>query len=300
MDSELTETSVDHLYRELEQLREKTTDQKVEINSLRRKIDEIIKERDGLNAEVKRASEDIKKLKAQRDSLNAMVKGLKQKRDELQAAATQKRDALSKLLEQARQISEQLHGSMSELSKQIKSLEWYIQTNPLAPKTERNVVAKISVLEVNLIKHKGLKNVRDKLLQLKIEVGALRIQAQATHEELTKIAAESEKVHSTMQELVKVLKEKKGAADAKHSEYIEQSKQRHDVILAFRENQQRIQEIRSQIGDMKSSSKIEKAEKVKSKYKEAANAKLRTGGKLSFEEFQALMADTLPGSEDEQ
>jgi uncharacterized coiled-coil DUF342 family protein len=300
MDSESTQTPVEHLYHELEELKRKTADEKAAINDSRHQIDETVKQRDALNTEVKGISEDVKKLRAQRDALNAKVKGLKQKRDELQAAAARKREVLSKLLEQARQISEELHGSMSELSKQIKGLEWYIQTNPLAPKTERNVVAKIGALEANLVKHKGLRNVRDKLLQLKIEVGALRLQAQATHDELTKIAKESEKAHSAMQELVKALKEKKEAADAKHSEYLERSKQRHDLALALREHLQRIQEIRSQIGEAKTSSKIEKVEKIKSKYKEAANAKLRAGGKLSFEEFQALMADTLPESEDEQ
>jgi uncharacterized coiled-coil DUF342 family protein len=300
MDSESTQTSVEHLYGELEELKRKTAGEKAAINDFRHQIDETIKERDKLNAEVRGVSQEAKKLKAQRDALNTKVKGLKQKRDELQAEATRKRQVLSKLLEQARQISEELHGSMSELSKQIKALEWYIQTNPLAPKSERNVVAKISALEANLVKHKGLRNVRDKLLQLKVEVGALRLQAQATHDELTKIAVESEKAHSAMQELVKVLKEKKEAADAKHSEYLDRSKKRQDLTLALREHLQRMQEIRSLIGEAKASSKVEKAEKIKSKYKEAANAKLRTGGKLSFEEFQALMADTLPESEDEQ
>jgi uncharacterized coiled-coil DUF342 family protein len=38
---------------------------------------------------------------------------------------------------------------------------------------------------------------------------------------------------------------------------------------------------------------------VKSKYKEAAEEKMRTGGKLSFEEFQALMADSATEGEEE-
>jgi uncharacterized coiled-coil DUF342 family protein len=300
MDSESTQTSVEHLYLELEELKKKAAEEKAAVNNSRHLIDEAIKQREAFNAEVKDASAGVKKLKAQRDALNAKVKGLKQKRDELQAAAARKREVLSRLLERARQISEELHGSMSELSKQIKDLEWYIQTNPLAPKTERNVVAKISALEASLVKHKGLRNVRDKLLQLKVEVGALRVQAQATHDELTKIAVESEKAHSAMQELVKVLREKKDAADAKHSEYLDRSKQRNDLALALKEHLHRMQEIRSLIGEAKTASKIEKAEKIKSKYKDAANAKLRAGGKLSFEEFQALMADTLSESEDEQ
>ena len=74
---------------------------------------------------------------------------------------------------------------MSEVLTQINRLEWFIQTNPLAPQTERSLIAKIGALEANLAKHKGLKNVRDNLLRLKIDVGALRIQAQSAHEELT-------------------------------------------------------------------------------------------------------------------
>lgn len=296
MDSSTIQTSVDDLYRELEALKEKNATKKAKINLLRGRIEETLKRRDELNAEVKRTSEEIRKVKTKRDLLNAKVKELKEKRDALRGVAAHKREALSKLLERARQISEQLQGSMSELSRQIKGLEWFIQTNPLSTKAERNLVAKISALEVNLAKHKGLRNVKDKLLQLRIEVGALRLQAQATHEELTKVAEESEKVHEAMQDLVKILVVKKKEADVKHSEYLEENQERRDVVSELKANLERMDMIRAQIGEAKTMP-ILKGERLKSKYKEAANEKLRTGGKLSFEEFQALMEDS--GSEDD-
>jgi len=299
MDSKTIQTPVEHLYRELDQLKASSANKKTEIRLLRTQIDETLKQRDELNAEVKRISTEVKKLKEKRDSLNGKVKDLKTKRDELRNEASKKRETLSKLLEQARQISEQLHGSMSDVLTQIKRFEWYIQTNPLSTQAERNVVAKIGALEANLAKHKGLRNVREKLLRLKVEVGALRIRAQSTHEELTKIADESEHVHTAMYELVKVLAEKKKEADQRHAEYVEQSKERHEAIATLRGNLQRIDEIRTQIGEAKVSSKVEKAEKLRSKYKETANEKVRSGGKLSFEEFQALMGDSLSDSEEE-
>ncbi len=299
MDSQETQTPIEDLYSELRDLKSKSVDYKTQLRALGRGIEQTIEERDALNDEVKRISVGVKKLKEKRDSLNAQVKELKTKRDELRNEATKKREALSKLLEHARNISEQLQGSMSEISTQIQRLEWFIQTNPLAPKTERNLIAKISALEVNLLKHKGLKSVRDKLLLLKIDVGALRIRAQATHEELTKIAGESEKIHAAMQEQVKALAEKKTDADRKHAEFLEHSRQRHDVISRLDSSLMRIEQIHVEIGKTKTSSKFEKAEKVKSKYKAAANEKLRTGGKLSMEEFQALMGDSLSGEDDE-
>jgi uncharacterized coiled-coil DUF342 family protein len=299
MDPPQTQTPVEHLYRELDELRLRNADRKAEISTLGRRIEQTLGERDALNEEVGRISAEIKKLKAKRDSLNAEVKGLKTKRDELRNEAAKKRETLSKLLEQARGISEQLRGNMSDIATQIQRLEWYIQTNPLSTQAERNLIAKIGALEANLAKHKGLKNVRESLLRLKIEVGALRIQAQTTHEELTRIASESEKTHAAMQALVKVLVEKKKEADQKHANFLEQSKQRHEAVSTLKSDLLRMEQIRLEIAKTKTSSKFEKAEKVKSKYKAAANEKLRTGGKLSLEEFQALMGDSLSESEDE-
>jgi uncharacterized coiled-coil DUF342 family protein len=291
MVTQQVQTSVEQLYEELRQLRSKNEDKRTEIDLLEGRIDQTIAERDALNAEVKRDSAAVRELKSKRDALNVKVKELKTKRDELRNAAAQKRETLTQLLERTRKISEQLHGSMSEILTQINRLEWFIQTNPLAPQTERNLIAKIGALEANLAKHKGLKNVRDNLLRLKIEVGALRIQAQSTHEELMRFAEESEKVHVAMQGLVKVLADKKKSADLKHADYIAQSKQRHDTIVAFENNLERMEVIRALIREAKPS-RFEKAERVKSKYREVANEKLRTGGKLSFEEFQALMGDS--------
>ena len=295
----VTETSPDLLYSELDNLRNANVGKKREISDLRREIEAIVRDRDQLNSEVKTVADEIKSLRTKRDSLNAKVKELKLKRDELRIAATKKRDALSQLLEQAQRASEKLQGNMSDLMKQITRLEWQIQTTTLAPKTERSIIGRIAELEVHLAKHKELKNVKDRLLKLRVEVGALRIQAQSTHEELTHMAEESEKVHNEMQEKVRILSEKKKEADAKHTSFLEKSRQRMETIVSLKNNMARVDEIRTQIGDIKTSTRSDKAEKVKSRYKEAAEEKMRTGGKLSFEEFQVLMADSASEGEEE-
>ena len=297
MASETIQAPLDDLYRELDDLRSNNAARKTEISNLRKEMDESSKKRDALNGEVKNLSEEIKKLREKRDELNTRVKELKIKRDELRAQAAEKRETLSKVLQQTQQMSEQLKGSVAELYKQINSLEWYIQTNPLAPKTERSIIAKISALEVDLAKHKGLRNVKDKLLQLRVEVGALRIQAQSTHEELIRIAEESEKIHNAMQELAGRMVSKRKEADLAHAEFLEKSEARREAVNKLRANLEHIDQLRSKIGEAKESPRL-KGEKLKSKYKEAANEKLRTGGKLSFEEFQALMEDS--GSDTDQ
>jgi uncharacterized coiled-coil DUF342 family protein len=292
-------SSPDLLYSELEKLKNDNIGKKREISSLRNEIETLLKERDLLNAEVKKIADDVKPLRNKRDSLNSRVKEFKIKRDELRVAATKKRQALSQLLEQAQKSSGKVPGNMSDLTKQITRLEWEIQTNPLDPKTEMNMITKIAELEKHLAKHKVLKGVRDRLLRLRMEVGTLRIQAQSTHQELTKYAEESEKVHKEMVEKVRILSEKRKEADGKHGAFLEKNKQRNEAITTLRNNISRIEKVRNQIGDVKTSGKMEKAEKVKSQYKEAAEEKMRTGGKLSFEEFQALMSDTVTEGEED-
>lgn len=291
--------SPDILYNELEKLKNDNIQKKKEISGLRNEIDSIVKDRDRLNTEVKKIAVEVKELRSKRDSLNSKVREFKAKRDELRVAAGKKRQALSQLLEQAQKSSEKTKGNMSDLTKQITRLEWEIQTNPLDPKTERNMITRIAELEKHLAKHKLLKGVRDKLLQLRVEVGGLRIQAQTTHQELTKHAEESEKIHKEMVEKVKTLNEKKKEADGKHEAFLEKNKQRMEYVTTLRKNISRIEQVRHQIGDIKTTGKTEKAEKVKSQYKEAAEEKMRTGGKLSFEEFQALMADTVTEGEED-
>lgn len=292
-------SSPDLLYSELEKLKQDNIGKKREISSLRIEIETLLKERDSLNAEVKKTADEVKQLRNTRDSLNLKVKEFKIKRDELRVAATKKRQALSQLLEQAQKSSEKAPGNMSDLTKQITRLEWEIQTNPLDPKTERNMITKIAELEKHLAKHKLLKGIRDRLIRLRMEVGTLRLQAQSTHQELTKYAEESEKVHKEMVEKVRGLSEKKKEADGKHGAFIEKNKQRIEAITILRNNISRIEQVRDQIGDVKTSGRTEKAEKVKSQYKEAAEEKIRTGGKLSFEEFQALMSDSVTEGEED-
>ena len=165
--------SPDLLYSELEKLRSENINKKREISSLRLEIESLIKGRDTLNADVKKVADDIKQLRNKRDSLNSKVKELKLKRDELRIAATKKRQTLSHLLEQAQKSSEKVQGNMSELTKQITRLEWQIQTNPLDPKTERNMITRIAELEKHLAKHKELKNVRDKTTSHKSRGGRI-------------------------------------------------------------------------------------------------------------------------------
>lgn len=296
MSSETIQEPLDNLYRELDELQANTASKRTEIANLRKQMDELAKKRDALNLEVKNLSGEVKKLKVKRDEFNARVKELKVKRDELRAQAAEKRETLSKVLQQTQQMSEQLRGSVAELYKQINGLEWYIQTNPLAPKTERSIIAKISALEVDLAKHKGLRHVKDKLLQLRVEVGALRIQAQSTHEELMKIAEESEKIHNAMQQLAKTMIDKKKEADATHAEFIERSQARREIVDQLRGDLDRMTQLRLRIGKAKESPRL-KGQELKSKYKEAATEKVRTGGKLSFQEFQALMEDAGPDTD---
>jgi uncharacterized coiled-coil DUF342 family protein len=103
-----------------------------------------------------------------------------------------------------------------------------------------------------------------------------------------------------MYELAKKLIEKKKEADSKHAQFLELNQERREAVGQLRESLERIDQLRNKIGETKESQSPRlKGEKVKSKYKEAATEKMRTGGKLSFEEFQALMEDSVSNSDED-
>jgi uncharacterized coiled-coil DUF342 family protein len=101
-----------------------------------------------------------------------------------------------------------------------------------------------------------------------------------------------------MQELVKTMIGKRNEADSAHAEFLETGQSRHEAVNELKANRERIVQLQSKIGEARESPRL-KGEKLKSKYKEAANEKVRSGGKLSFEEFQALMEDLGPDSDQE-
>jgi uncharacterized coiled-coil DUF342 family protein len=103
-----------------------------------------------------------------------------------------------------------------------------------------------------------------------------------------------------MYELAKKLIDKKKEADSKHARFLELNQERREAVNKLRESLDRIDQIRTKIGETKESQSPRlKGEKVKSQYKEAATEKMRTGGKLSFEEFQALMEDSVSDTDED-
>lgn len=245
--------------------------------------------RNELNAEFKKLNDGIKPLREKRDRLNEKVKELKNERDQLRAKLGEKRAELEKLEDQLESLQSHVSGSYTEIKKEIEALEWRIQTNPLKPKDEHRLIAQIKQLEAQLPAHEKIREIRQKMNSLKVEMNAIRLGAEQIHQKLTDFAKESETYHKQMTDLMKPAGEFRARADEAHKNFLDFRTKADWAHQEFISNMVEIKQLRQQVHQVENEARSKKEEEILRKTEESATEKLKRGEKLSFEEFKTLI-----------
>jgi len=245
--------------------------------------------RDQLNGKFKRMTEDIQTLKKKRDTLNDEVKRLKAKRDEARAKIAEKRKRLDELKQKIESLRRQTSTSYPEAKETMRALDWKIQTTPMLAKEENKLISRIKKLDAELTLHKKARDLEARVTELRAEIGALKIQADTIHGELSKFAEESEVYHKKMMEIVETASKVKGEADNAHKSYVDLKNKAADAHKEYIERLNRIRQIEYQTRTEEELERQKKIDEAKTKREETASEKLRKGQKISFEEFKLLV-----------
>ncbi|MHC1593467.1 MAG: coiled-coil protein [Methermicoccaceae archaeon] len=201
----------DELETKLEQSREKR-------NELNAQASELAAKRNELNAQARELVEQAQELKAKRDEFNALVSEYKAKRDEFNAKANELLRDVDKMRKDLK-LSE--GPSLSELKKEIESLEFRQQTEVLSISKEREIVDKITALRKEFFKKKKEFNENPELTRLMEEVNALKEEASNYHRMLTEQADLAQECHDQMMALFKQADRVRGESDAAHRKFVE-------------------------------------------------------------------------------
>ena len=247
--------------------------------------------RDKLDEQFKEYRNDIHTLENERNSLNEKVKTLKKQRDTAQA---RKGIIIEEIMTRSKKIAElkkkKPKKSRRQLEREIKDIEWKIQTTPLDLREEKRFVEKVKQLEPQLNIYKKIEQQNQKIAELRKELKTLEAEANAHHRELIETAQKSQEVHLTMVAKISEAKTIKGEADRLHKAYIqakEQAKPLHQEMEELTEKRKKLQDVIRE----ESEKQKKNAEKVlKEKLESQARDKLQRGEKLSWDEFQ-LLAD---------
>jgi uncharacterized coiled-coil DUF342 family protein len=248
--------------------------------------------RDNLNEQIRKIRQEIYTLTDERNRLNETVKTLKQQRDE---ARTKIRSGIEEIKTRRQKTTELKKKtpkrSHQELQKEFNDIEWKIQTTSLDLQEEKQLIEIVKQLETQLNVYKKIEQHRQKITALQKEVDALKINANAFHQQLAETAQKSQEIHVNILAKISESKKIKSEADGLHNAYLQakdKAKPLNDEIKKLIEQKAKLQSTMRE-EDERNKKTAEHA--LKEKLGSQAKEKLQRGEKLSWDEFQLLSED---------
>lgn len=263
------------------------------LDNLRQRKSEILTRLE----EIRKSSETNRSARDERNKLIADKKAL---RDQLHTEKAEVSEKIKELLEKRKTLISNVDYHQDELMAQLKEISWRYQTTTLSLEEDRKAVQKISELEKRLVYFKKVKDVDQEISHLRSRFDELRNQANAAHNEVIALADESKGYHES---LIKGYEERSALVSELDSSRKVIQGLREDIDKAkdelFVANAQ-FKVAKNQVEHQKAEQLAEQAKLImnkKSELAEKANVKLKNGGRVTFEEFAAMVETSgVPGS----
>jgi len=273
------------------------------IEELNRVLTALKQERDKLNSEAKTWVEkrntvhehiqtlktEAKQLREKRDEINQKVKELKTLRDQARSEQKEKRAHILKVKEKMQAVmGKRPSRPMTDIQKEIESLDWKIQTTPMPVQEEKFIVDQIRILESERAIHKQLQELKSNLIELQTEEKALATKAKLHHEALTKLVEQGQELHKQMLELLTKAQNLRAEADAAHQKHLEYRQKASEVHQEFLEVLQQFNSLKQEIQKKEEEQQAEKLQEMREEAVKKAREKMKRGEKMTWEEFQLL------------
>lgn len=213
------------------------------------KADELRKKRDDLNDAVRnliseskitysgleKLRNDLRQKKAQRDAENKTIQEFKAQRDAINENLKKERDSLNKIRAELNQIKMSSSSNPKNLEKEIKRLEWDVQTKHLTAKAEDALWKKINVLRRELKSMDTYTKKKDELKNARKAVRTIEKDAREVHKkviehsekseifhkELLAVFEEIKKMDTVLPDMTKKIMDAKSAADEAHNKFLD-------------------------------------------------------------------------------
>ncbi|MGV8141423.1 MAG: coiled-coil protein [Candidatus Woesearchaeota archaeon] len=288
----LNQAEINNLLSELNSVRSEVRDLKNKINSLDRRKEEMYREKRKISSDIHSRIRVAKDSKDKRNSLTDAVKNTKHSKEELEAR-------LKTLDEEIRTLKEEKHKLLEKigvedpimLKKNIKKLEFRIETEGLTFEKEKELMKVLSKMKKQYDSSKVIVDIETKLSSKFRELRELREMMDMTKKIVQVSAKESQKHHVELIESSKEIDELKKKEDTFESEG---SKYKAEIAKLNEElnvKLTQLDEIRKVLGEnnVKLKEDIEKSNNEILKQKDhEVQEKIKTGKKLTTEDLLIL------------
>ncbi len=244
--------------------------------------------RDILNNNNKAARNELKMHRSKRDEANETVKRLKEERSEISTQMDAKREEYNTLRDKINKLLGRTSQSLDVVKRQINRLDWKIQTNPLSAVEENEIIEQIRLLEKEKLFHKEAAMLKDRLIELKAELGALRIKRSEIHNQICEFVDISRGHHDKMLKKMSEAKPLINEADDAHRKYLEYERSADEAHRKYLETIEQIKIADANIKEIESTEFNKLLSKQVELVREVAYEKLKNGKKLTFDEFKLL------------
>jgi len=257
-------------------------------DALNDKARELAEKRNYLNIQAKKLMDEAAQIQTRRDELNKQVHELKLKREMIKQQLQKKRGGTKT------KISRRGHSTAVErsLSREIRNLEWKIQTSSLTLEEEKRVMKQIKTLESRLIPLQSSRINKATEAQDDEELKELRKKMNEYHNAMCSYAQESQHCHTRMNELIKQAKQTRAEANETHRLFVETKKNADEAHKEYIQHIMQIKQIEKQIRQFNENMKLDqirKAVQSRENLGKLAEKKLKQKEKLTFDEFKVLV-----------
>lgn len=250
---------------------------------------ELAEKRDKLNDRARGIRVEIQEVRTQRDEVNSKVRDMKQRRNEATKSINEKIAEVRKAQEEYRSLlKKEPSRSHHALKEEVERIDWQIQTTPTTLQEDRELVGKVKQLETQLVVHKRLERLKDRIAELRIQIRTMRFESQQLHTQLTANAQIAQESHRKMLEKIAESKTLKTQADDMHKQYLQTRAKIKPVQEEAKTIVDQILQLEGKIHADRQKEKEQSESVLRETLERQAKEKLKRGGKLSWEEFQLL------------
>lgn len=206
----LNESEIQKLISEMNSLKSEVKELRVKLNSLDRKKEDYFREKRKIGSDIYSRIKNAQDFKSKRNSLTDVVKNTKMSREELENRVKTLEEEIHKLKEDKRRIMEKVGvENPLMLKKNIKHLEFKIETEGLSFDKEKELMKVLSKMKKQYESVKGVDNIERQLDVKFRELRDSRQQLDMTKKIVQHSAKESQKHHIELIESSKEIDELK-------------------------------------------------------------------------------------------
>lgn len=288
----LEQAEIDKLLTELNSVKSDVRDLRNKLNNLDRKKEELYREKRKVSSDIHSRIRVAKDSKDKRNNLTEAVKNTKHSKEELEAKIQVLEEEVTKLKEEKRKVLDKIGiGDPMMLKKEIKKLEFRIETEGLTFEKEKELMKVLSKMKKQYDSTKVIVDMEQKLSSKFRELREYREMMDMTKKIVQVSAKESQKHHVELIESSKEIDELKKKEDTFESEASKYKSEIAELGTELDAKMNRMDELRKVLGEnnVRLREDVEKSNHEILKQKDnAVQEKIKTGKKLTTEDLLIL------------